>query len=146
MWSHYGDSHKGMCLEYDFGSCDDEIYNMLMPIIYVNTPQRINFVSSDNDSYQECNALSSVLIKSNEWAYEKEWRLIKCLNEHSDEKYFHRIPFLKHIYIGACAADNGIVNDVVYFAHSKNIPISKMVRRDDSFYLNSKPIKVTQLK
>ena len=137
MWSHYGDYHKGMCLEYDFTYCEEEIFQMLMPISYVNKPLQINCISTDNSSYQECNVLSSILIKASDWAYEKEWRLIKCLNEPSDDKYFHTVPFLKSICIGACTIDNALTKNIISFANAKNIPVTKAIRRDDSFQLSS---------
>ena len=29
MWSHYADSHKGFCIEYDYSQVDEETLNKL---------------------------------------------------------------------------------------------------------------------
>jgi len=141
MWSHYGDYHKGMCLEYDFLDCDEDTYAMLMPVIYTEEIPSINHDAIDNDSHCESYALKLVLFKSKEWEYEKEWRLIKCFDNPSRKKIFHHVPFLKHIYIGVCADEHDeYVKNVINFARGKCIPISKMQRKDDSYLLYKKSI------
>ncbi len=68
FWSHYADSHKGFCVEYDA---------TVLPISYA-------FKVQYQDEYPEVqypgppNALGfkPALIKSKEWAYEEEYRII----------------------------------------------------------------------
>ena len=68
FWSHYADSHKGFCVEYDA---------TVNPISYA-------FKVQYNDEYPEVkypgppNALGfkPALIKSEEWEYEEEYRIV----------------------------------------------------------------------
>ena len=139
MWSHYADYHKGICLEYDLKNCDDDTYAMLMPMIYQENLQSIRGDLKTSE-YNYCKLFQTVLYKSKEWSYEREWRLIKALNAPSTAKDFHSIPFLKHIYLGACIANDKSLSDIIKYAHSESIPISKMYRKDNDFSLYSKPI------
>ena len=140
MWSHYADYHKGICLEYDFRNCDDDTYAMLNPMIYQENLQNVNgdFKSFE---YYYCKVLQTILFKSKEWSYEREWRLVKSLSIPSSDavKCFHGLPFLKHIYIGVCADDNDALG-IIQYAHSRNISVSKMCRNDRDFFLHSYPI------
>lgn len=78
MWSHYADKHRGICIEYDI----EKIYekdtliinkvNYSMPII---THKSI----VDNETLEIDNIkrlIELFSIKSNEWKYEKEYRIL----------------------------------------------------------------------
>lgn len=68
FWAHYADSHRGFCVEYDA---------TVWPIAYA-------FKVEYSDQYPEASyppqkskrALKPLLVKSSEWAYEKEFRTI----------------------------------------------------------------------
>jgi Protein of unknown function (DUF2971) len=65
MWSHYADHHRGVCLEFDartldFGSATEVTYSATYP----------NFRLEDDTD------LSPFYIKSSDWAYEEEYRLV----------------------------------------------------------------------
>lgn len=68
FWSHYADSHKGFCVEYDA---------TVLPISYA-------FKVQYKDEYPEANypsppnalGLKPALIKSRAWEYEEEYRII----------------------------------------------------------------------
>ena len=140
MWSHYADYHKGLCLEYDLKDCDDETFCMLMPIIYqFNLQLQKDDVKLSDFTYSRL--LQMILIKSKEWSYEKEWRLIKSLDFPSSEREFHKFPYLKHIYVGAGASNDCLLLEIVNFAHSDGIPISKMFRNDNDFSLHGRLMK-----
>jgi len=141
MWSHYADCHKGICLEYDFRECDDVTYAMLLPVIYQTNIKRVERNGNNENSYWESKILQAVLCKSHEWNYENEWRVIKCLDFPSDKKYFHKTPFIKHIYIGALANKNELLAKCLEYAFSANIPVSQMQRCDTGFSLDAKPYK-----
>lgn len=97
MWSHYANSHKGFALEYNLKNmrikcdncdkniiCKDRIIHNLYPIIYNNKRYdgtyfvdcflgRSMGLFSKLDDAMFNN--KSALYKSNQWSYEKEWRL-----------------------------------------------------------------------
>ncbi len=68
MWSHYGDAHRGVCIEFDFEA--------LRPLC----PLPVTY-STDRPSYnmvRDVTALGELafLRKSSEWDYEQEWRAV----------------------------------------------------------------------
>ncbi|CAH1550074.1 DUF2971 domain-containing protein [Vibrio rotiferianus] len=101
MWSHYGDSHKGVVIGIDMEECEltsnDEfiIPAQLGEIIYVNTKNKnLNGVPSIDHLNDLRSSMSfspeiknylkqAFLYKSLEWGYEEEVRVIKNLNEFS---------------------------------------------------------------
>ncbi len=73
MWSHYANSHKGVCIQFDLGKMvsDDHI---LVRINYDDNYPLHNFITQgDNPT-----GLSKAVIgtKSSLWSYEREFRLI----------------------------------------------------------------------
>lgn len=82
MWSHYADSHKGFCLEYNFKKPgrDSILTRALNPVIYREELLDVSEYLLDGTKYGlEFNNLVSTywtMIKSLDWAYEKEWRMI----------------------------------------------------------------------
>lgn len=87
MWSHYADYHKGFVLEYDLRpTLSNGIPNVgIYPVIYDDKRYDgtqyilweflrmlgVKLPNPDTLSYIKC-----ALHKSNQWEYEKEWRLI----------------------------------------------------------------------
>ncbi|MEB2780012.1 DUF2971 domain-containing protein [Algoriphagus sp. C2-6-M1] len=67
MWSHYADSGKGICLEFDF-STNDYFKEKLIPIRYSN---KVILAKNDLDRSK------AYIKKRKAWGYEKEWRIIE---------------------------------------------------------------------
>lgn len=82
MWSHYTNSHRGFCLQYNFNDLQSDLLKKLFfPVIYRDTPYDVTNLLEDYDTrnynYEvELAILISSIIKSNDWSYEKEWRII----------------------------------------------------------------------
>ncbi|PMH37131.1 hypothetical protein BCU68_08510 [Vibrio sp. 10N.286.49.B3] len=121
MWSHYADQHKGMVIEFDmkkplFDSYKtykatmpdpDEEYDCIDIIdeeetkrresIKVGQIQRIRYNSKRPSIYNYANVLEHFLVKSEEWIYEKEHRVILPLILADKiivhEKYLPKIEF-----------------------------------------------------
>ncbi|HLP33333.1 MAG TPA: DUF2971 domain-containing protein [Bacteroidia bacterium] len=81
MWGHYADCHKGFCIEYNISkwSKDDVRNRLLSPVVYLNslydaTEHLINQINGEG--FNNIYPFISGAIKSKEWEYEKEWRLI----------------------------------------------------------------------
>jgi hypothetical protein len=69
MWSHYSDSHRGICIEFDatmyfFRFAHSIDYSESYPVVdpRKSSPEEINRIS--------------ILTKAKFWEYEKEWRII----------------------------------------------------------------------
>ena len=89
MWSYYADSHKGVCMKYDFALLDasDSNFEKIISSLHKVWYSEHRFVDR-NDTF-------APFIKSLQWAHEQEWRLFR---EHQEEYVY--IPCLSEIYLG----------------------------------------------
>lgn len=107
MWGLYGDSYKGICVEYDINRLakNSTVFYHLFPVVYLN--KRIlkhnyrlsyqdlkDYKRAMEDGYfidpADCSFLKDILglfcVKSDQWAYEKEWRIaVSYLQMKEDE-------------------------------------------------------------
>lgn len=113
MWSHYANSHKGICIEYDLSLLNDtDILRHLYPVVY-NKKRYLHWSIEDiikklrdNNSikgnYSKQASLDWSLplfvTKGNDWKYEKEWRIIYTKEEQQEQN----IPFdcITGVYLG----------------------------------------------
>ena len=70
MWSYYADSHKGVCLKYDFSILDRS------NIHYDNLISSIHKVWYSNIRYSDSENSFSHYMKNIDWAHEQEWRIV----------------------------------------------------------------------
>lgn len=111
MWSHYADSYKGVCYEYDLSN-DIELYKYLRPVEYSNEFPIIN--STDEMP-------KALLRKSQEWAYEEEWRILEA----RDSKVYLKPDTLKGITFGHKVTDN-IRQEIIETAKNLNPELKLM--------------------
>jgi hypothetical protein len=71
MWSHYGDSHKGYCLQYSVHT--DPVFVRSVRVRYASEYPVINWLS---DSFPD-DVLKCVTQKDKCWEHECEWRYIR---------------------------------------------------------------------
>ncbi|WP_323083783.1 DUF2971 domain-containing protein, partial [Aeromonas jandaei] len=80
MWSHYANSHKGVCIGYDTDKICDE--NMqLLPVKYLeNRFEESDIVRCSNlaETFDKVE-YKVVTTKSPQWQYEKEYRYVTSL-------------------------------------------------------------------
>ncbi|UCV13611.1 DUF2971 domain-containing protein [Quatrionicoccus australiensis] len=69
MWSHYADSHRGICLEFD-GYFD--FFSHAQEVKYPTVRPRINPFRQNNEDMME----AALLTKADHWKYEQEWRIV----------------------------------------------------------------------
>lgn len=126
MWSHYADSHKGICIEYDFKLLKSDplgICEHLFPICYedsrfinrninslIESHEILNESICKNYIYDGDEELDDIiplfLTKSTEWKYEEEWRIIyskKQMYDMDDETLYSgnlQFPCIHAIYLG----------------------------------------------
>lgn len=82
MWSHYADSHRGMCLEYRFSDefmnqTNDDSVLRFRKVIYKREPLSIKSKQMTTDV--------GLLRKCNAWKYENEVRLISFAPDRKDD-------------------------------------------------------------
>ena len=125
MWSHYADSHRGFCIEYDLKllNLNSDILSHIYPVLYHN--QRESFPIKDiiesmrelNDSIYKnevCDInvdklLTLFTVKGLDWKYEREWRVIYTKKDMYDRSETNSIskslqilsfPCVSAIYLG----------------------------------------------
>lgn len=126
MWSHYADSHKGICIEYDFSEIPTDNVQP-MPVFYTNTrpkfPWRVAIKPSP-ESQKEATVhfMKALLTKDQTWNYENEWRIIIQANLGIDDI---PAPPIKCIYLGTLCSEQN--KELIKNAASKlNIQVKQM--------------------
>lgn len=87
MWSHYSDSHRGICLVFD---ADNDDFGSAMKIQYSDKYPSIDFLDGDPDTLLEL----VVLTKARVWEYENEFRLLS----REPRRYSPQLPICNHFY------------------------------------------------
>lgn len=127
MWSHYAESHKGFCIEYDFSGMGEDILSKLpLPVIYSENrpliPWKAAFENSEKnmeEAYAEI--MIGLLTKDKAWEYENEWRIL--INATDDSEF--KMPPISCIYLGATIERNN--RDMILdIAQKHNIPVKQM--------------------
>lgn len=76
MWSHYADSHKGICLEFDIKR-GGFFYNNPLPVQYRKRYPKFELSDyQDEENMMFTMHQQAICTKSVLWKYEKEWRVI----------------------------------------------------------------------
>jgi len=126
IWSHYADYHKGFCTEYSFTDlpCDNQLSKYIFPVIY--SPKLYNItpcmINSPKSNYNILSRLLLYLRKSEEWKYQKEWRLVTL----SENPYSYKMPTPTAIYFGAKITDKdkNLLLDITSKKNIKNYYMS----------------------
>ena len=124
MWAHYGDNHRGICVEYNIKKMiSSEEIKHIFPIIYTeyvyfkrgfhrisDEMKNINMDINEGYVHDDEGYLKDILplfvAKSAEWRYEKEWRIIYTkyqMYEKDNESLYKGIidfPYISAIYLG----------------------------------------------
>lgn len=118
VWSHYADEHRGICIELDSNNIDLSSgllgrvnYSNVVPILEHNSgaDKRVAFLN-----------------KTDEWAYEKEWRFIA---DNSNPYLPFNDSAIKRVFLGARFAKEDlswVTFWISNYSPSKKIPIIKM--------------------
>lgn len=126
MWSHYADSHKGICIEYDFSEYHAN-KNQPMPVYYSKTRPKFPWhaaIESSLETQSEAivHFMKALLTKDKTWSYENEWRLIMQSKAGVDKI---PAPPIKCIYLGALCSPNN-TDKIIKAAKKLNIQVKRM--------------------
>ena len=138
MWSHYANFHQGFCIEYDITQYPygDFRSRFLYPIIYsdkmVDVTELFEF-SIKNESFNNLYYSLAALVKSTEWSYENEWRLVFAHGVF-EEDCSYPMAKPKAIYLGSkISPDNQ--KTIINIATQKGIDLYKMKLEPSTFKL-----------
>jgi len=133
MWAHYCDSHKGFVIEFDPAFITDGAKEVL----YRRDRPVLTFEEIDGGD------TSAFLVKSPQWCYENEWRVIRPLDEvPRNERGFHLLPFnkscVKSITIGNRADQKTIdaIETCVFRGEYRGAQLFRARIRQDTFSLD----------
>ena len=151
MWSHYAESHTGICLKYEiedknFGKVKytkrKKTFELTKLLELVLGYDFLN-IEIDEEDKTFLFVVKPLFAKSKEWKYEKEVRCAYSLNklnskihkeidEKGKEIFLLDMPPIRTIYVG-CNAKEDFVKKVKSL--SGDIPIMKMEKRKDEYGL-----------
>lgn len=146
MWAHYANSHQGYVMEFDSAhvffnqkKSDNDVIRSLEKVHYSNCRPKLELVGIEN--------LAPFIVKSKEWKYEKEWRMLHSLSDSdvtvSMEPYdihLFKIPFsaISSISIGARATDKtikSIKNKLISNNNLKHVELNQFHIHESEFKL-----------
>ena len=146
MWSHYGEKHKGACIEFEVDEKEFKKvrYSEKLPVFKLTEIVSIIFGNEFNGKEVDTSdeallfALEPLLTKSISWSYEKEVRCIFSKDKpdmriHRDEerRFLLEMPKIKRIYIG-CNADKAFITKIKNM-RDKSIPVVVFKRSDERY-------------
>lgn len=146
LWAHYTDAHKGFCVEFDA----QLLQNMLIAgvlhlnkkalIIKINYQKEFPLIHPTNCSTNE-RTRQQLGTKSEDWSYEKEWRII--LLDGSKRKEPVPPVIIKRIYFGMLASEENIKTSVeILKKFNPEIEMFKAVKKKLEFGLDFEPLKM----
>lgn len=84
MWSHYANSHRGVCLEWEVDEESSQLKGGLNEVIYEDELVTLNEVERSKDGYLNLNVSNNgkfILQKLKDWEYEEELRIYNICEE-----------------------------------------------------------------
>ena len=137
LWSHYSDSHKGFCIEYEINDLILEesksiIFPKIINVNYLKEPPIYSLQDSDNLDYKILQTLAGT--KSKPWKYEKEIRII--FMEYGEKKI--NTNAIISIIFGLHASDEDINHTMKLLEY--NIKYYKIELQKNSYKLTRKRI------
>lgn len=126
LWSHYSDSHKGVCLKYDITE-DYELFALTKKMDYLHEYPKFDFVKERNKEYIG----KAIFTKSNVWKYEDEIRTIQPMYG----SYPINKRCLKEIIFGCKTEPNKIqeIRELIKDAEYTGILFKQVMLKSKSF-------------
>jgi len=148
MWAHYAEQHKGAVLKFDLRSESSDFFTMARPVNYekelpgieqpLSQVQRFLGLPVDTNDWLS----RQFFVKSEEWAYEKEWRVMATAEMRKQGEYisFHS-GSLAAIYLG-CRMEAPQIRSVMNLVIDKQYPtdIFIAIKDDAEFALSFSPL------
>ena len=141
MWSHYSKNHTGFCIEYDFStiSPEDLRRRLCFPVYYrgklTDATRYLTHASPENINIYF--SLYLCLLKSDEWAYEKEWRIVYPTGQAQANAEIS-MPRPSAIILGA-RVDTKDKKWMVEYCNHNNLPLMTIRQERSSFKLEILP-------
>ena len=130
MWNMYGKSYKGILIEYDMKSVSDNFIKDLLVVRYADNRETdplnlyidmmCSILGKKSEEYVILSSykwlLNTITTKNNEWAFQKEWRVI------SNKETKYESPKISAIYYGKFIEQNE-KEELLKICKDKNIKV-----------------------
>jgi hypothetical protein len=131
MWSHYSDSHKGICLQFRADEKNTFFWEALKVKYQEDYP-----VVNTMELQETREMFKAFLLKSNHWVYEQERRILKYARKSNQGIYKFEPDLLTGIILGVNIESDDEVKVRKWVAnHSTPIKIHKAQLSKDKFKL-----------
>lgn len=152
MWSHYTNSYKGFCIEFDFKNhVECSLPNRIFPVNYTN--KRVlyseKFLAGDKDHMQSITEL--LTSKDNIWSYENEYRAIANISKIKKNREYEipivtsniKYSFISKIFFGINSKEEDIdyVKNLINQKQTNHIKLSKVSLCPKNYELIEIPIE-----
>ncbi|NOT35985.1 MAG: DUF2971 domain-containing protein [Saprospiraceae bacterium] len=118
LWSHYADSHKGCCLEFNISCLPIGQIAFFRKVVYSNDPIDVRlFDIVLNQPQFLLKLVKTQVTKTKDWEYENEWRLVFAgINNYY--KDFTHLDFSR---------TNGFLNSIIFGINAQDSEIEEMI-------------------
>lgn len=135
MWSHYGDSHRGFCIEYGVRELERSEIHPLR----VAYSQKM-MVRPFRDTSKEHKLAKAILNKSREYAMEREYRDIKVVDDAWSDNH-EAVSCIRSVSLGCRYNHNEDENasrllELMEVCRNRGIPVYVMEQDSDEYRLN----------
>lgn len=153
MWSHYSNSHQGVCIEYDVEDIDclrnvEYIYEMKGSYLYkvMSNILAVDYLTRNKIEFNNKEMLDEGIIKpfyakSIDWSYEEEVRCIYFTTNNNrmvvryNDGYLFNVGLPKSIIIGYKVSDEKR-KEIIDIAKKYNIPCHQTKLNDKEFKID----------
>ena len=141
LWAHYGDQHRGFCVEYPFEHLprDDFRVHWLLPVVY--STERFNLIKMILRLGGKMNPFLPWLVaihKSPDWAYEREWRIVAAVGDDSPGIEW-TMPTPSRVILGHRMTPENRAT-LIETAREQGFPVFEMVPSSDGFKLDARMV------
>jgi uncharacterized protein YbgA (DUF1722 family) len=131
MWTHYADESKGFCVGYNLKELNNDLTELLLPVRYNDSLIEVDDTFFGGKEPNKSLHINSLTLKSTDWNYEKEWRLL-LLAENNEKMQKVQLPTPKEIILGLNISREN-QDKLLDIATTYNIPCYKTVKDSSSF-------------
>lgn len=125
MWAHYANRHRGICVEVD-------------PRRFAENSHKVRYdgtlsLSQIGENQSRDNAVKNLCVKTEDWAYEKEWRIFSRALDESEQRFVQARGAVISVTLGckvSRADQREIVQIISRVAPRIRVYQSHVVRRD----------------
>jgi hypothetical protein len=136
LWSHYGDSHRGMALGFEFPTLEE-----IKPVQYSDNKPKISLWDIDTSVDTALTSSEVLFTKATSWGYEREFRKLIRLVDCAPKSglYFYEFPkiTLKRVVVGdRCQISKTYVYNLLENKGYRDVDVRTAVNIRHSFQIN----------